>query len=244
MLKVLIPTIIIFPTIWLTSPKWLWTATTAHGLLIAFISLSWFTWTSEAGWTSSNTYLATDPLSTPLLVLTCWLLPLIILASQNHINPEPLARQRLYISLLTSLQAFYILYYIWSHPYSYTYYYYPLRKSNRTPQRRYLFFILHPSRLPASFSGPTAFTTVNRNSIFTNYPIHPTYTDKHMKPQNLMGRLFNRVFSQNTSLWCTSLVTKSTCRSPRCRIHSSSRNSAKTWGLRNDTHNNNIRPTL
>nr|USN93576.1 NADH dehydrogenase subunit 4 [Luciobarbus capito] len=109
MLKVLIPTIMLFPTIWLTSPKWLWTTTTAHSLLIAFISLTWLKWTSETGWTSSNMYLATDPLSTPLLVLTCWLLPLMILASQNHINPEPISRQRSYIMLLASLQTFLIM---------------------------------------------------------------------------------------------------------------------------------------
>uniref|UniRef100_R9U4B7 NADH-ubiquinone oxidoreductase chain 4 n=1 Tax=Onychostoma alticorpus TaxID=865996 RepID=R9U4B7_9TELE len=109
MLKVLIPTIMLFPTIWLTSPKWLWTTTTAHSLLIALTSLTWLKWTSETGWTSSNTYLATDPLSTPLLVLTCWLLPLMILASQNHISPEPISRQRSYIMLLTSLQTFLIM---------------------------------------------------------------------------------------------------------------------------------------
>ncbi|YP_009020111.1 NADH dehydrogenase subunit 4 (mitochondrion) [Onychostoma macrolepis] len=109
MLKVLIPTIMLFPTIWLTSPKWLWTTTTAHSLLIALTSLTWLKWTSETGWTSANTYLATDPLSTPLLVLTCWLLPLMILASQNHINPGPISRQRTYIMLLTSLQTFLIM---------------------------------------------------------------------------------------------------------------------------------------
>nr|YP_010745253.1 NADH dehydrogenase subunit 4 [Traccatichthys zispi]WET58796.1 NADH dehydrogenase subunit 4 [Traccatichthys zispi] len=109
MLKVLIPTIMLFPTIWLSSPKWLWTTTTAHSLLIALTSLTWLKHTSEAGWTTSNTYLATDPLSTPLLVLTCWLLPLMILASQNHIYPEPISRQRLFITLLTSLQTFLIM---------------------------------------------------------------------------------------------------------------------------------------
>nr|AFN07073.1 NADH dehydrogenase subunit 4 [Bangana lippus] len=109
MLKVLIPTIMLFPTIWLTSPKWLWTTTTVHSFLIAFISLTWMKMASETGWTSSNMYLATDPLSTPLLVLTCWLLPLMILASQNHISPEPISRQRSYITLLTSLQTFLIM---------------------------------------------------------------------------------------------------------------------------------------
>nr|UQJ79331.1 NADH dehydrogenase subunit 4 [Rasbora trilineata] len=109
MLKVLIPTIMLFPTIWLTPAKFLWTTTTMHSSLIALISLMLLKWTSETGWTTSNTYMATDPLSTPFLALTCWLLPLMILASQNHINPEPINRQRLYISLLASLQTFLIM---------------------------------------------------------------------------------------------------------------------------------------
>nr|AMD83813.1 NADH dehydrogenase subunit 4 [Hypostomus affinis] len=109
MLKILIPTIMLFPTIWLTSPKWLWTLTTAQSLFIALISLLWLKWNSETGWTTSNLYMGTDPLSTPLLVLTCWLLPLMIIASQNHIKPEPVSRQRTYITLLASLQTFLIM---------------------------------------------------------------------------------------------------------------------------------------
>nr|YP_004733554.1 NADH dehydrogenase subunit 4 [Hemiodopsis gracilis]BAK42117.1 NADH dehydrogenase subunit 4 [Hemiodopsis gracilis]BBU25536.1 NADH dehydrogenase subunit 4 [Hemiodopsis gracilis] len=109
MLKILIPTIMLYPTIWLSSPKWLWVTTTAHSLSIALISLTWFKWDSETGWTTSNLYMGTDPLSTPLLVLTCWLLPLMILASQNHVSPEPISRQRMYITLLASLQTFLIM---------------------------------------------------------------------------------------------------------------------------------------
>nr|UQJ79422.1 NADH dehydrogenase subunit 4 [Trigonopoma gracile] len=109
MLKVLIPTIMMFPSIWITPAKFLWTTTTTHSFLIALISLSWLKWTSETGWTTSSLYMATDPLSMPFLTLTCWLLPLMILASQNHINPEPINRQRLFISLLTSLQTFLIM---------------------------------------------------------------------------------------------------------------------------------------
>nr|YP_009311654.1 NADH dehydrogenase subunit 4 [Canthophrys gongota]BAV70609.1 NADH dehydrogenase subunit 4 [Canthophrys gongota] len=109
MLKVLVPTLMLFPTAWLSPPKWVWATTIAHSLLIALTSLSWLSWTSEVGWTASNQYLATDPLSAPLLILTCWLLPLMILASQNHINPEPIARQRTYISLLITLQTFLIM---------------------------------------------------------------------------------------------------------------------------------------
>nr|YP_003345212.1 NADH dehydrogenase subunit 4 [Cynoponticus ferox]BAI53311.1 NADH dehydrogenase subunit 4 [Cynoponticus ferox] len=104
MLKVLIPTIMLIPTTWLINKKWLWMTVTYQSLIIATISLMWMKWDSEMGWTTSNLYLATDPLSTPLLVLSCWLLPLMILASQNHMSTEPITRQRSYIMLLIMLQ--------------------------------------------------------------------------------------------------------------------------------------------
>nr|QHR84911.1 NADH dehydrogenase subunit 4 [Tetraodon lineatus] len=109
MLKILIPTIMLIPTTWLAPAKWLWPTTLLHSLLIALTSLSWLKNPSETGWSFLNPYLATDPLSTPLLVLSCWLLPLMILASQNHTAHEPINRQRTYITLLTSLQFFLIL---------------------------------------------------------------------------------------------------------------------------------------
>nr|YP_010950094.1 NADH dehydrogenase subunit 4 [Radulinus boleoides]WMI35998.1 NADH dehydrogenase subunit 4 [Radulinus boleoides] len=109
MLKILIPTLMLIPTAWMAPSKWLWPTTLTHSLLIALISLSWLTNMAETGWSSLNFYMATDPLSTPLLVLTCWLLPLMILASQNHTASEPLNRQRTYLTLLTSLQIFLIM---------------------------------------------------------------------------------------------------------------------------------------
>nr|YP_010614711.1 NADH dehydrogenase subunit 4 [Pseudoscopelus astronesthidens]WAS35286.1 NADH dehydrogenase subunit 4 [Pseudoscopelus astronesthidens] len=109
MLKILVPTLMLVPTVWLTQPKWLWPTALAHSLIIALLSLSWLSNLAETGWASLNLYMATDPLSTPLLVLTCWLLPLMILASQNHTSQEPVNRQRMYITLLTSLQTFLIL---------------------------------------------------------------------------------------------------------------------------------------
>nr|NP_739967.1 NADH dehydrogenase subunit 4 [Allocyttus niger]BAC23563.1 NADH dehydrogenase subunit 4 [Allocyttus niger] len=109
MLKILIPTLMLFPTAWLTPSKWLWPTTLAHSTIIALISLHWLKNSSETGWTTLNTLMGTDPLSTPLLILTCWLLPLMILASQHHMAQEPLSRQRVYITLLSSLQFFLIL---------------------------------------------------------------------------------------------------------------------------------------
>lgn len=109
MLKIVLPTILLVPITWVTPKKWLWPTTLGHSLLIALVSLTWLKFPSETSWTTVNSYIATDPLSAPLLVLTCWLLPLIILASQNHMQPEPTPRQRSYITLMISLQFFLIL---------------------------------------------------------------------------------------------------------------------------------------
>nr|YP_003345394.1 NADH dehydrogenase subunit 4 [Myroconger compressus]BAI53233.1 NADH dehydrogenase subunit 4 [Myroconger compressus] len=109
MLKILIPTIMLIPTTWLINKKWLWSTITLQGLTIATLSLTWLKWEVEVGWSTANLYLATDPLSTPLLILSCWLLPLMTLASQNHLKPEPIHRQRTFITLLISLQMFLIL---------------------------------------------------------------------------------------------------------------------------------------
>nr|YP_008239297.1 NADH dehydrogenase subunit 4 [Micropercops swinhonis]AGQ17401.1 NADH dehydrogenase subunit 4 [Micropercops swinhonis] len=109
MLKILLPTIMLIPTAWYVPSKWLWPTVLAHSFLIATISLTWLVNSAETGWSHLNPVMAIDSLSTPLLILTCWLLPLMILASQNHMVQEPLTRQRVYITLLTSLQIFLIL---------------------------------------------------------------------------------------------------------------------------------------
>nr|YP_010463145.1 NADH dehydrogenase subunit 4 [Chaetodon modestus]UUJ37652.1 NADH dehydrogenase subunit 4 [Chaetodon modestus] len=109
MLKILLPTLLLIPTTWLTPAKWLWSTTLLHSLVIALTSLFWLENLSETGWSHLGAYMATDALSTPLLILTCWLLPLMILASQNHTKHEPVSRQRAYITLLTSLQILLIM---------------------------------------------------------------------------------------------------------------------------------------
>nr|QZL13644.1 NADH dehydrogenase subunit 4 [Electrophorus voltai] len=109
MLKILVPISMLLPTIWLCHPKWLWTTITMQSMLIAILSLTWLNHYSETGWSFPNSFMATDPLSAPLLVLTCWLLPMTILATQNHIRTEPLNRQQNFLILLTLLQILLIL---------------------------------------------------------------------------------------------------------------------------------------
>nr|YP_009455386.1 NADH dehydrogenase subunit 4 [Melanocorypha mongolica]AUG82239.1 NADH dehydrogenase subunit 4 [Melanocorypha mongolica] len=108
MLKIIIPTIMLLPLTTLSPRKHLWTNTTTHSLLIATLSLQWLTPTyfpnkNLTHWTSI------DQISSPLLVLSCWLLPLMILASQNHLETEPPARKRIFISTMVLAQPFILL---------------------------------------------------------------------------------------------------------------------------------------
>nr|YP_010957286.1 NADH dehydrogenase subunit 4 [Albatrossia pectoralis]WMY90587.1 NADH dehydrogenase subunit 4 [Albatrossia pectoralis] len=109
MLKILLPTLFLIPLVWLVQTKWLWSSILINSLLIALTSLIWLNNSMETGWSTLNFYIATDPLSVPLLILSCWLLPLMVLASQKHLSSEPKVRQRSFITLLVTLQAFLIM---------------------------------------------------------------------------------------------------------------------------------------
>nr|YP_097215.1 NADH dehydrogenase subunit 4 [Gyrinophilus porphyriticus]AAU20665.1 NADH dehydrogenase subunit 4 [Gyrinophilus porphyriticus] len=103
MLKIIISTTMLIPTVWLSSAKWMWFNSTINSLIIAIISLNLLLQPLELMITT-NKYLGVDKISSPLLVLTCWLLPLMILASQNHLKTNPQSRQQMYISMLATLQ--------------------------------------------------------------------------------------------------------------------------------------------
>nr|QNL16563.1 NADH dehydrogenase subunit 4 [Cinclosoma clarum] len=103
MLKIIIPTIMLLPLAMLSPRKHLWTNTTMYSLLIAAVSLQWLvpTYYPSKGltyWTSI------DQISSPLLVLSCWLLPLMIMASQNHLDQEPTIRKRIFITTMILAQ--------------------------------------------------------------------------------------------------------------------------------------------
>nr|AUR27001.1 NADH dehydrogenase subunit 4 [Lalage tricolor] len=108
MLKIIIPTIMLLPLTFFSPHKHLWANTTTHSLLIATISLQWLvpTYYPSKGltyWTSI------DQISSPLLVLSCWLLPLMIMASQNHLEQEPTIRKRIFITTMILAQPFILL---------------------------------------------------------------------------------------------------------------------------------------
>nr|YP_002970924.1 NADH dehydrogenase subunit 4 [Leiocephalus personatus]BAH70443.1 NADH dehydrogenase subunit 4 [Leiocephalus personatus] len=109
MLKIIIPTALLVPTTALLKPTNMFTSFMAYSMLLALFSLQWLkpTMTSEMIYATSS--LAIDHISAPLVVLSCWLLPLMALASQNHMAQEPLHRKRVFLMNLATLQTFLML---------------------------------------------------------------------------------------------------------------------------------------
>nr|YP_009412773.1 NADH dehydrogenase subunit 4 [Microcebus tanosi]ABV91110.1 NADH dehydrogenase subunit 4 [Microcebus sp. 'anosynensis']ADM92905.1 NADH dehydrogenase subunit 4 [Microcebus rufus]ABV91114.1 NADH dehydrogenase subunit 4 [Microcebus sp. 'anosynensis']ABV91118.1 NADH dehydrogenase subunit 4 [Microcebus sp. 'anosynensis']ABV91122.1 NADH dehydrogenase subunit 4 [Microcebus sp. 'anosynensis'] len=108
MLKIIIPTIMLFPVIWYSNSTLIWINTTSYSLMISLTTLPLLNQTEN----NSNNFslmFFSDSLSSPLLMLTVWLLPLMIMASQHHLTKESLMRKKLYLSMLTFLQMFLIM---------------------------------------------------------------------------------------------------------------------------------------
>nr|AVP25624.1 NADH dehydrogenase subunit 4 [Paradoxophyla palmata] len=97
--------ILAWSTILITSffspKKYLWSSTTAQGFIISFFSIYWF---FLQDFNSSDHLFLIDNLSGPLAILSCWLFPLTLLASQSKLSKEPQPRQRIYIANATFLQ--------------------------------------------------------------------------------------------------------------------------------------------
>nr|AMN14474.1 NADH dehydrogenase subunit 4 [Brachiones przewalskii] len=108
MLKIIFPSLMLIPLTWLSTKKLLWINISSHSFLISLISLT-LLWQDG---TISNTFspmFFSDMISTPLIILTTWLLPLMTLASQNHLKKEKLNYKKLYLSMLIFLQIFLIM---------------------------------------------------------------------------------------------------------------------------------------
>nr|QTJ25239.1 NADH dehydrogenase subunit 4 [Presbytis femoralis percura] len=103
MLKMVFPTIMLLPTTWFSKNNMIWINLTMHSLIISLIPLLFFNQTDN-NLVSYSTYLSSDPLTTPLLMLTAWLLPLMVMASQYHLHNESPLRKKLYLSMMILLQ--------------------------------------------------------------------------------------------------------------------------------------------
>nr|YP_003540906.1 NADH dehydrogenase subunit 4 [Leptodeira polysticta]ACD77458.1 NADH dehydrogenase subunit 4 [Leptodeira polysticta] len=99
MLKIIYTTAMLVPTILTLKPKMLYLSSTSYAFLLALMSLSYLE-------PSSNTHLYLDHTSAPLFVLSYWLLPMTMMASQHSMTKEPTQRQRTLLTVLTLLQLF------------------------------------------------------------------------------------------------------------------------------------------
>nr|QAB47221.1 NADH dehydrogenase subunit 4 [Exilisciurus concinnus] len=108
MLKIMIPTALLIPLTWFSKNTLVWINSSIHSLMISLAILFTLNQTNDSGLIFSPTFFA-DSLSSPLLILTAWLLPLMIMASQNHLSNEPYTRKKLYITMLISLQIFLLM---------------------------------------------------------------------------------------------------------------------------------------
>nr|WIF29507.1 NADH dehydrogenase subunit 4 [Echinosorex gymnura] len=108
MLKILIPTFMLLPLTWFSPNKMIWINNSIYSMLICMISLKFLYQYSQPNLNLSLTFF-TDALSTPLLILSTWLLPLMLIASQNHMKLESKYNKKLYISLMILLQIILIM---------------------------------------------------------------------------------------------------------------------------------------
>nr|YP_006702558.1 NADH dehydrogenase subunit 4 [Kobus leche]AEP21555.1 NADH dehydrogenase subunit 4 [Kobus leche]AFR24925.1 NADH dehydrogenase subunit 4 [Kobus leche] len=108
MLKYIIPTIMLMPLTWLSKSNMIWINSTMYSLLISLTSLLLMNQFIDNSLNFSMVFFS-DALSTPLLILTMWLLPLMLMASQHHLSKENLVRKKLFITMLILLQLFLIM---------------------------------------------------------------------------------------------------------------------------------------
>nr|QLF99458.1 NADH dehydrogenase subunit 4 [Mammut americanum]QLF99523.1 NADH dehydrogenase subunit 4 [Mammut americanum] len=103
MLKIILPTIMLIPLTWLTSNNMVWINTTLYSFMISLISLHFLYQPLDNNLNLSTEFFL-DSLSTPLLVLTIWLLPLMLIASQSHMSPGSTFQKKSYITTIILLQ--------------------------------------------------------------------------------------------------------------------------------------------
>uniref|UniRef100_A0AB39A6C0 NADH-ubiquinone oxidoreductase chain 4 n=1 Tax=Holothuria sp. Ciliksiz TaxID=3238277 RepID=A0AB39A6C0_9ECHN len=88
-------------------PRWKWPLMFSSLSLATLISVNLLSSNTNT-WSSLSLSLASDSLSSPLIILSCWLAPLCILA-QNNLKKEPNLNQNAFLVLLATITFFLIL---------------------------------------------------------------------------------------------------------------------------------------
>lgn len=95
---------IIFTT-FLAPRKKIWAATISQSTLLSIVALTLFKNHWASSWHKISFILGSDSISTPLIVLRCWLAPLSLLARKKRLKSAPILKQRLFIVLILTITA-------------------------------------------------------------------------------------------------------------------------------------------
>nr|WAB70004.1 NADH dehydrogenase subunit 4 [Osteocephalus aff. leoniae DO-2022] len=102
MLIFLICVLTLFTSAWLASIKNMWMIITTQAMIIGLCSMAWIH--AQDHFQFMNSYFFIDKISSPLLLLTWWLITPTVLASEHQLSKEPISRQRAYIFTIILLQ--------------------------------------------------------------------------------------------------------------------------------------------
>nr|YP_003795370.1 NADH dehydrogenase subunit 4 [Anilius scytale]ACO58430.1 NADH dehydrogenase subunit 4 [Anilius scytale] len=105
MMKIILATTMLIPTTMIIKPKIMYQTLISYTFMLATFSLTYLNQNMNLK-LQTNSHMNLDPISAPLLVMSFWLLPLTILASQKTISSEPTQRQRTFMTTLMVLQMF------------------------------------------------------------------------------------------------------------------------------------------
>nr|YP_010042762.1 NADH dehydrogenase subunit 4 [Iconaster longimanus]QPC56403.1 NADH dehydrogenase subunit 4 [Iconaster longimanus] len=100
MIYILLTSLSALTITWLSPPLLIWPTSILNSLLITLISLNFLSSHHTSTWHHLSTNLATDPLSSPLIILSCWLVPISLIASINTLKNQTNFNQRNFISLI------------------------------------------------------------------------------------------------------------------------------------------------
>nr|YP_010700927.1 NADH dehydrogenase subunit 4 [Ctenodiscus crispatus]WCI21142.1 NADH dehydrogenase subunit 4 [Ctenodiscus crispatus] len=100
MIYLLIPSIATLLLTWIVPPRLIWITTISNSLFISALSLNLLPSHYSSTWHNISYNLAIDSLSTPLIILSCWLMPISLLASINTIKNQNTNNQRNFIFLI------------------------------------------------------------------------------------------------------------------------------------------------
>nr|YP_009917957.1 NADH dehydrogenase subunit 4 [Pseudoboletia maculata]QLM02005.1 NADH dehydrogenase subunit 4 [Pseudoboletia maculata] len=85
-------------TNYLTPNNKLWPNAIAQSAILSLLSLTVLTNHWTASWHNLSTILATDTISSPLIILSCWLCPIALIASKGHLEGTSELSQRVFIT--------------------------------------------------------------------------------------------------------------------------------------------------